>query len=1200
MSLLARLSLANRGLIAITAVIVLLFGAFLIPSLKQQLLPSLVLPTVSIIVPLDGAGPEIVEQQITVPIEDAIAGVDGIETITSTSAEGVASIQAEFEFGTDIDEAIGNLETAVNEARADLPPNTEPDIQGGGTDDLPALSLAASKGSGNDLRDLATRLEGTVIPELEATEGVQSAALTGTREEQVAIKPDRDRLAETGVTPDAIATALNDNGVSVPAGAITEGQRSLPVQVGSRITSLERLRDIVLPSNDGTVRIRDVATVERRLEPVRSLNRTNGKPSLGISVKVTQDASAVAVSKRIRQKLDDLQRRAGATLTITFDQAPFVERSIKSLVTEGVIGLVMAIIIILLFLRSARSTIVTAVSIPLSLVVALIALKMSDYSLNLLTVGGLTIAVGRVVDDSIVVLENIKRHMSYGGDKREAVLTAVREVAAPVTASTITTVAVFLPIAFVSGFIGQLFAPFAITVSVALLASLVVSLTVIPVLAYQFLEPPRGGPQPAEEVRRAAEEKELGSWMQRLYLPIVRFATRRRLITLFAGVLVLFATFSLAGGLKTNFLEQSGQDTLTLNQELPVGSSLATVDSAVRQTERIMAGRGDIRAYDVQAGGDLGVNKAKYSVSLTEEADAEAVKQDLENAFDRRPSVGKLTVTVGQESGSTDSKLQVVVKAAEAGPLADAAEQVRKAMAGTPNVTDVASTLAANVPRLQVRVSDEPATAAGLSEKEIGQAVASAFQGGPMGEVPFEDAPLPVVLDMGEPPDTVTELRALRLPAGNGTVALSEVADVIEVKGPVQVEHVDGERSAKITGSTTAGSDVGATTDELTKRLEALKLPSGATYEIGGVSADQDTAFTDLAYAVLAAIALVFLVMVATFRSFVQPMILLVSIPFAAIGAIGALLVTDTSLGVPALIGILMLVGIVVTNAIVFIDLVNHYRAQGMGVQESVVEGGRRRLRPILMTAFATIFALLPMALGVTGEGGFISRPLALVVIGGLISSTLLTLVLVPTLYTMVERRKEGAFARRERRPVRKEERATTNATAKQARARAKHAKHARSEPVGVADVLNTRFWSGSHAARSATLPAREGDGWLPRDYASAAMSPAGSHAAPRSPAERYPSGAHAAYAPRDGSPDATYATAVPGQTVAPGAAPGAVAPEAVPAGAVPVGAAVPDAVPPGSVAVVPVAVVPGTAPAGTVPMATVPPGAVPPGTVPM
>lgn len=1075
MSFLTRLSLANRGLVALIAIVITGFGVYAVPSLKQQLLPSLEFPGAFIGVSLPGAGPEIIEEQITRPIEDAVKGADGLDKVESTTSEGSATISVTFEFGTDIDNAVNQLTTSINRIQPTLPQGVEPTVFAGSTDDIPAIVLAAS--GGTDENDLANRLNETVVPELNGIEGVRDVQVTGTRSQQVVITPNLAKMTAQGVSPAGLTGVLRANGVSIPAGSVVEGDRALSVQVGTPISSVEQLQGLYLTGRAGPVRLGDVATVASRQAPATSFTRTDGVNSLGVAVTAAPDGNPVAISQEVNDMLADLQSSSGTKLTVIVDQAPFVERSIEALTTEGLLGLLMAVIVILVFLLSIRSTLVTAVSIPLSVLIALIGLWVGDYSLNLLTLGALTIAVGRVVDDSIVVLENIKRHLGYGEQKVHAIISGVKEVAGAVTASTLTTVAVFAPIALVGGFVGQLFAPFAITVTVALLASLLVSLTLVPVLAYWFLRPAAGGVE-SEEVRKAAEEKELRSPLQRGYLPVIRFATTRRWTTVLIGIAILIGTFALSTRLETNFLDDSGQDSVSISQELPVGTSLAATDAAAKKVEAVIAGRDDVKTYQVTVGngefnpfvGSGGASGASFSVALDEDADAVQVTDQLRDEIGRLTDVGEVTVGGDSGTGFNADQLAVIVQAGDQGALTAATEQVRQAMTATTNVTDVSTTLAASVPRLDVTVNRSAAAKAGLTEAAIGQSVAGAFRAAPAGQISVDGASQDVVISFGTPPASVDALRALPLTTAAGVVPLSQVAEVKEVDGPEQVTRIDGNRSVTVSGTST-GSDLSAATKDLTKRLDALSLPAGASYQIGGASAEQADAFADLGLAVLAAIAIVFVIMVATFRSILQPIILLISIPFAATGAIGLLLATGTPLGVPALIGVLMLVGIVVTNAIVLMDLINHYRMAGMGVQEAVIEGGRHRLRPILMTAIATIFALLPMALGLTGEGGFISQPLAIVVIGGLLSSTVLTLVLVPTLYTMVEDRKEKSRAKRQERRLRKSGATVPDATVSDA---PKHAAAEDDDPaddgVTVPDDAGPGSGGGAHQAPSPAL----------------------------------------------------------------------------------------------------------------------------------
>ncbi|MFJ8002194.1 efflux RND transporter permease subunit [Streptomyces sp. NPDC096310] len=1025
MSWLAKFSLAQRALIGLMSIVALLFGAIAIPQLKQQLLPSIELPMVSVLAPYQGASPDVVEKQVVEPLENSIKTVDGIKTVTSTASEGNAVVMASFDFGdSGTKQLVADVQQAVNRARAQLPATVDPQVIAGSTDDIPTVVLAVT--SDKDQQALADQLDRSVVPALQDIEGTGQVTVDGVRDLQVSVTPDDRKLAAAGLNAMSLSEALKAGGATMPAGSFTEDGKSRTVQVGGGYTSLKQIEDLrIAPAAGGVggpagagagtapspVRLGDIAEVEQTRSAATALTRTNGKPSLAVNVTMDKDGSAVAISDAVEEKLPDLRKDlgSGATLTVVSDQGPEVSKSISGLTTEGALGLLFAVLVILVFLASLRSTIVTAVSIPLSIVLALIVLWTRDLSLNMLTLGALTIAIGRVVDDSIVVLENIKRHLGYGEEREKAILSAVREVAGAVTASTLTTVAVFLPIGLVGGMVGELFSSFSLTVSAALIASLIVSLTVVPVLSYWFLKPPKDvlGVDP-EEARRLAEEKETSSRLQRLYVPVLRFATRRRVASLGIAVVVLLATFGMAPLLKTNFFDQGEQEVLSIKQELAAGTSLESADAAAKKVEKVLADTDEVKDYQVTVGssgfmaafgGGTGSNQASYQVTLKDAAASERTTKHLEKELAKLDGIG--TTTIGAGGGFGDQNLSVVVKASEADTLNKAAEQVRDAVAGLDDVTDVESDLAQSIPRISVKANSK-AAGAGFNDATLGAAVGQAVRGTPSGTAMLDDSERDVVVTSDKPATTIAELKNLPL----GPVKLGQIADVALVPGPVSMTRIDGARAATITARP-VGDNTGAVSTELQTKINALDLPEGATATIGGVSADQDDAFMQLALAMLAAIAIVFMVLVATFRSLVQPLILLVSVPFAATGAIGLLLVTGTPLGIPAMIGMLMLIGIVVTNAIVLIDLINQYRAQGLGVVEAVVEGGRHRLRPILMTALATIFALVPMALGVTGEGGFIGQPLAVVVIGGLLSSTLLTLLLVPTLYAMVELRKE-------------------------------------------------------------------------------------------------------------------------------------------------------------------------------------------------
>ncbi len=1087
MSALARSSLANRALVALICLVAVAAGLFSATALRQELIPSLELPLAAVVTPYPGASPEVVEQEVSDVLEAAVAGVPGLVGTTSASSSGLSSVTLELEYGTSVGEAQREVQQAVTRAAAALPEDVTPQVVTGSIEDLPVVQLAVSAGGAGgeevDQAELVRAVETVVVPDLEDVEGVRDAALSGAGGQEVVVDvtpAGQAALTAAGLSPEAVAGALTANGVVVPGGTLTAEGRTLDVQVGSRLTTAEDVASVPLtiapapaaappapagsppapagprpaprtstppPAAPEPLTVGDVAEVAAAPAATTSLSRTDGRPSIGVAVTRTPDGNTVAISEEVGELVpalqDALREQTGgqARVTVVFDQAPFIESSVEDLTVEGVLGLAFAVLVILVFLLSVRSTLVTAVSIPLSLLFALIGLFTAGYTLNLLTLSALTISIGRVVDDSIVVVENITRHLRAGEEKRTAILTGVREVAAAVTASTVTTTAVFLPLAVVGGTAGELFRPFAVTVALALGASLLVSLTIVPVLSWWFLRAPdRAADRAAAGAPAPAGERP--DRLQRAYLPVLRASLRRPVATTAAAVLVLAGTVGLATRLETDFLGSAGQNTLTIAQQMPAGTSLEVTDEAARRVERVVAAQPEVVTQQVTVGsgdpaqalfggGSGGGSSASFAVTLELGDDAEAVRDRLRAALEDARDVGEVTVSLGQ-GGPGGEGVEVVVQAPDEDVLREATALVRGAVEDAPGAQDVSDDLAAELPALAVAVDRGAAAAVGLSEAAVGQAVSARTQGTRIGRLETADGPQDVVLRVGAVPADVVALRSLPLAAPlapGGVVPLSAVAQVQEVEQPTTITRRDGRRSATVTAAvaTEDSGGLGALSADLGERLDDLDLPAGATATLGGVSADQRETFGQLGLALLAAIAIVYTVMVGTFRSLLQPVVLLASIPFAATGALVLLLATGTPLGVAALIGALMLVGVVVTNAIVLIDLVNQHRRDPdhpLPLAEAVVEGARHRLRPILMTALATILALTPMALGITGGSAFISQPLALVVIGGLVSSTALTLVIVPVLYLVTERRVErGAERRAGRRAARSRQR---------------------------------------------------------------------------------------------------------------------------------------------------------------------------------
>jgi HAE1 family hydrophobic/amphiphilic exporter-1 len=665
-----------------------------------------------------------------------------------------------------------------------------------------------------------------------------------------------------------------------------------------------------------------------------------------------------------------------------------------------------------------------------SVLITFLAMLATGYSHNVLTLGALTIAIGRVVDDSIVVIENIKRHLGLGEDKKQAILTGVKEVATAITASTVTTVAVFLPIALVGDITGELFRPFALTVTIALAASLLVALTIVPVLAYWFL---KAKPHHAHDAAEAdpshpVDELEHPSALQKAYLPVIRWTVARPAVTIIAAVLVLAGTLALVPIVPTNFVGDSGQNTLSVSQKMPAGTSLTAKDAAAKELEAALADVDGIETVQVTVGSSGGTGSAlaalfggggsnTFSITTDESADQEQLRSDVQDVIDGldADAVGEVSVSSGSGGGGFSSDIAIEITAPDEQTLAAASTQILTAMRELDVTQQAESNLAETQPYIAIQVDRAKAAAVGLSEVAVGGIVAEAMLPAPVGTVEVDGSTLNIYIDNPDAPTTVQELKDFVLPTLAGPQPLSALATVEEVEGPASISTQRGVRTATVS-ITPDTADVGTASATVQAELESLELPDGVTAELGGVTSQQNDAFQQLGLALLAAILIVYTVMVATFRSLRQPLLLLVSVPFAATGAILLQLASGIPLGVASIIGLLMLIGIVVTNAIVLVDLVNQYRDRGMGVVDAVVHGASRRLRPILMTALATIFALIPMAVGLTGHSGFISQPLAIVVIGGLISSTVLTLVVLPSLYTLVEGARERRVARREAR----------------------------------------------------------------------------------------------------------------------------------------------------------------------------------------
>lgn len=1031
MNRLSNFSLKNRALIALVTIVVAVFGGIAMSLLKLELIPSVSFPQLVIVTNYPGAAPTIVEKEVSTPIENAIQAVPGLETTSSTSQQGISQVVAEFTYGTNLESAEQKIQLAINKLSNVLPSSADPQVFAGSFADAPIVQYAVT--SDLDQDQLKQSLTDIAVKELTKLDGVREVSIFGANGRHIEVIPNASKLSDAGLTNADIENALRANGIRIGAGTVNSADGELSIVSGTKLESITDIKALPLPTATvvnpltGKVtitKISDVARVKIVDNEVTSISRVNGEPSLTVAVTKTADANTVDVSRDIRAAVPGIANLMGngTEFNVVFDQAPFIEKSIESLTTEGLLGLGFAIIIILVFLLSVRSTLVTAVSIPSSLLLTFIGMWASDFTLNLLTIGAVTISIGRVVDDSIVVVENIKRHIALGEEKMHAIKTAVAEVATAVTASTITTVAVFLPLAFVSGLSGELFRPFAVTVTIALLSSLLVSLTIVPVLSYWFL-----GKNKAPKKGATGDAVEKFDILQRGYRPVVSWTIRHPLATVLVAILTLGGTFALTPLMKTNFVGGSGQTTLTVRHNVPAGENLDDKVEIAADAEADLLTIDGVDTVQTSIGGSGlsavfgGSGGITYQITITDspDVDADAVQAEITRQLATIPSVGEMSLASGPSAFGSGT-IDLTIKAPSEESLAAVTNDVQNAMLESGDADEVTTSLSDTEKFISIKVNRAKAAKYFLAEAGIGQTMSGIIDPQSVAQIVIDDVTMDMIVVTKNAPDTIAELKKYKIVTPLGTkVKLSTVASVT-VKETAATRTTERGVLSSTVSVTPSSDNLSASTVAVQEALDTVTLPSGTTVTVGGVAQDQADSFLQLGLALLAAILIVYVVMVATFRSLRQPLLLLVSIPFAATGAIGLQILSGIPLGVSSLIGLLMLVGIVVTNAIVLIDLVNQYRERGSKVVDALLEGTTRRVRPVVMTALATIFALTPLATGVTGSGGFISQPLAIVVIGGLLSSTVLTLVVLPAIYSLVEGAKERREVKRASKPAKK------------------------------------------------------------------------------------------------------------------------------------------------------------------------------------
>ncbi|HEX5041131.1 MAG TPA: efflux RND transporter permease subunit [Candidatus Limnocylindria bacterium] len=1018
MTWLTRAAVDRRSVTLLIAAALFAFGIASWGSLKQELLPDVSFPVATVIAPFPGASADDVADQVVAPIERAVQSVAGIDQVRSTSANSIGFITAQFEYGTDVDEATAAMEEAI--AALTLPESVDPNVSALNINASPVVIAAISSQTAtlSELGDIAAN---EIVPELEGISGVADVEITGGLDDEVTITLDPAALAQSGVAYAQIQAALAASGVTVPAGELPSADQSIPVTVIGEITSPEELEAIVVGLNQASgtpvpVTLGDLATVEEAERATTGYARINGSEALSLTVSKIASANTVEVSEAVNAALDEILAQTDGDLDIlrVSDQSDFIIESRDGLLREGGLGAVFAVLTIFAFLGSLRSTFVAAMSIPLSLLVALVLMQVTGITMNIMTLGGLAVAVGRVVDDSIVVLENIYRHRAMGEDRKTAVLRGPAEVAGAITWSTLTTVAVFLPLGFAGGLISQFFLPFALTVTFALLASLLVALTVVPVLGYFLVRRPSGAMDEAGEPRRSI-------WV-RLYDPTIRAVLRSRWTSLATvlGALALFVgSLFLVPLLPTAFINSGSEKILVVSVSPPPGATSEAVRDVAAEAEAIILTDDEVELVQtsVPPEGDTGfrtlisaqagraANSATMFVRLGQESDLPEAARRLEESLGAIETDGWGAVVQQNTGPAAGGNLAVVVGGPDADAVETGTETVVDAIGDIDGLANVTSDLVAAAPTVEVRVDADRAAAAGVTAGQVGGVVRAALTSTSVTTIQPEGAGEPVTVLLRFDPAAIDSPQALAaVPVGPG-VTLGDVADIHEVEVRATISRVNATPSATVSAEITS-DDTGGVSAAVSAELERLEsadeLPSGVTVAIGGVSEQQAEAFGGLFTAMAVAILLVYLMLALAFGSLVTPFVILFSLPLATIGAFPALLITGRPIGISALIGFLMLIGIVVTNAIVLLDLVERLRAEGVPLKEALIRGGHTRVRPILMTAIATILALVPLAAGFN-EGSIIAAELGTVVIGGLLSSTFLTLIVVPAAYRLVE-----------------------------------------------------------------------------------------------------------------------------------------------------------------------------------------------------
>ncbi len=1049
----------RRVTILMMTLAVVLFGFVSLSRLKLNLLPDLSYPTLTVRTDLPGAAPLELETLVTRPIEEAVGIIRNVRQVRSVSRAGQADVILEFAWGTDMDlsgidvrEKIDLLQLPIEASRPILlrfDPSTEPVMRLAFVDtDEYAKTGASDAGTVERLKSLRRFADDRLKPDLESVDGSAAVKVSGGYEDEIQIFVDQGKLAQLNLSIETIARRLREENVNLSGGRLEQGTQRFLVRTLNEFTSVQQMADAIIAIvDDKPVYLRDVASVTSGYKDREAITRLGGRESVELAVYKEGDANTVQLAAGIRERVKELGKPllpAGSELSVVYDQSRFISSAIGEVRDAAIIGGILAILVLYLFLRDARATMITGIAIPVSVIGTFVLMYAFDLSLNIMSLGGIALAVGMLVDNAVVVLENIVRHRERGLPRLEAAQLGTREVATAITAATLTSVAVFFPMVFITGIAGQLFKDQALTVSFALLFSLVVAMTLVPMLAAGHDAPPPPDPdrQPGRAGRGIAKVMVLARWLTsrisngmawllswavrptqagfaavaRVYVPALSWSLVHRGRVMLISLAVLLATAALVPRLGSELIPQLSQGEFIADLRLAPGTPLEQTDRAMTAAQGYAMELPEIAlSYAVTGTGnrldasptDAGENTGRLSVSLSPETSRDDENRVIDSLREKFDSLAGVQYQFSRPAlFSFASPLEVTITGYELERLRSVAEQVRLGMQASPTFSDIKSTVEAGNPEIQIIFDQERAAQLGITVREFADRVVSSVRGNVATRYKLREKKIDVLVrSVDARASSVEEIRSLIVnPGSDRPLPLSAVADVVVATGPAEIRRTRQQRVAILTANLASG-DLGSAVAELEAIVAGAEMPVGTTASVSGQSDDMRESFRSLQFTMLLAVFLVYLVMASQFESLLHPFVILLTIPLALVGSVWAMFLTGTTVNVVAYIGLIMLAGIVVNQSIVLIDAVNQARERGLAKHEAIVEAARMRLRPIVITKLTTILGLLPMALGL-GEGAEIRQPMAITVIGGVAVASFFTLLVIPVVYSLLDRKR--------------------------------------------------------------------------------------------------------------------------------------------------------------------------------------------------